>query len=312
MTLPNFLVIGAAKSGTTSLVSYLAQHPDVFVPVSKEPNYFALSGQQDNPIGPAPAHILRQKLYNWSRSDLSDYTALFDAAGDARAVGEGSVRYLYFRDAPARVRDMLPDIRIVAILRDPVSRLFSHYNMNRQNQLEPLDLRTALAAEDDRVAAGWGWDWHYRRLSLYGGQLKRWFELFPREQIQVHFYDDFAIDPMATVSDIYRHIKVDPGFTPDMRRRGMVSTLPRNLWLDRRINWPGRMRYKLLSPPFRRVAVPLLHRLNRWNSRPAPPIDPDVRAEITPVFSEDLAFLSELLQREVPWQNERSLPIAPS
>lgn len=302
MTLPSFLVIGAAKSGTTSLVSYLAQHPDVFVPTSKEPNYFALSGQQDNPIGPASPHILRHMLYNWSRSDLSEYIAMFDGAGDACAVGEGSVRYLYFPDSPVRVRNMLPDIRIVAILRDPVSRLYSHYNMNRQNQLEPLELCAALAAEDERVAAGWGWDWHYRRLSLYGAQLKRWFNLFPREQIQIHFYDDFIADPMAVISDIFRHIKVSPDFIPDMNRRGMVSTLPRNLWLDRQINWPSRMRYKLLSPPLRRFTVPLLHRLNRWNSMPTPPLDPDLRAEITPVFSEDLAFLSELLQRDVPWQ----------
>jgi len=173
MTLPTFMIIGAAKSGTTSLMRYLAQHPDVFVPTAKEPNYFMLSGQQDNPVGPAPAHILRHMIYNWSYADLDRYTGLFDDAGAAKAVGEGSVRYLYSPLAPTRIRDMLPDTRLVVILRDPVARLYSHYNMNRQIQLEPLDLHDALAAEDERVAEGWGWDWHYRRVSQYGAQLQR-------------------------------------------------------------------------------------------------------------------------------------------
>ncbi len=303
MTLPSFLVIGAAKSGTTSLVSYLAQHPDIFVPATKEPNFFALSGQQINPIGPAPPHILRHMLYNWSRSDLADYTALFDPAGAVRAVGEGSVRYLYFPDTPARVHQILPDVRLVVILREPVSRLYSHYNMNRQIQLEPLDLQAALEAEDDRVDAGWGWDWHYRRVSQYGAQLKRWYDLFPRDQIQVHFYDDFTANPQAVISDICHHIGVSSDFTPDMSRRGMVSTLPRNLWLDRQLNWPSRLRYKLLSRPFGRVTSPIMQRLNSWNRQPVPRLDPAVRAKIEPLFYEDLALLSELLQRKVPWRD---------
>lgn len=305
MTLPTFLVIGAAKSGTTSLLSYLGQHPQVFVSASKEPNYFALAGHDLPPKGPAPARVLRQMLYNWSRTDLAAYTALFEAAGGAAAIGEGSVRYLYFPDAPARIRAAIPQARLVAILRDPVARLYSHYSMNRQNQLEPLDLRAALAAEDDRVAAGWGWDWHYRRVGLYGEQVARYLDHFPRDQLAVFLYDDFVADPQGVFSAICRHIGVDPGFHPDMSRRGMVSTLPRNLWLDRRLNWPSALRTRLLTPPLRRFARPVMRRLNRWNSLPVPPLDPGLRRDLAPLFRDDLDRLSEILGRPIPWYRDR-------
>lgn len=294
-------MIGAAKSGTTSLMRYLAQHPDIFVPDNKEPNYFMLSDQHCHPKGPAPSHILRHMLYNWSCADLQQYQALFENAGAAKAIGEGSVRYLYFPQAPSLIRHMLPSVKLVVILRDPVARLFSHYNMNRQIQLEPLDLEAALDAEDARVKAGWGWDWHYQRVSQYGAQLRRWLDFFPNEQIQVHLYDDFVANPQKVFSAICKHINVDPNFRPDMRERGMVSTRPRNLWLDRKLNWPSRLRYKLLSPPFRYVTKPVAAKLNRWNSRKAPTLDPTIKKELSTRFADDLALLSTLLQRELPW-----------
>ncbi|MFA5581482.1 MAG: sulfotransferase [Paracoccaceae bacterium] len=301
MTLPNFIVIGAAKSGTTSLMSYLGQHPDVFVSASKEPNYFALAGFKGPPRGPAPAAILQAMLYNWSRTELPEYEALFAAATDQRAIGEGSVRYLYFPEAPGRIRAMIPDVRLIAILRDPVSRLYSHYNMNRQIQLEPLGLRAALAAEETRIADGWGWDWHYAAVSRYGEQLRRYYDLFPREQIAVFLYDDFVADPLGVHAQICRHIGVKPDMQPDMTKRGMVTTLPRNLWLDRRLNWPSGLRTMLLRPPSRRIAHPVIRRLNRLNSRPVPPLDPVLRRELAVRFRGDIAELSDMLGRDIPW-----------
>jgi len=82
----------------------------------------------------------------------------------------------------------------------------------------------------------------------------------------------------------------------------MVSTRPRNLWLDRQLNWPSRLRYRLLRRPFGPVTRPLLHRLNRWNSAAVPKLDPATRAQIAPVFADDMALLSDILQRHLPWQ----------
>jgi len=302
MTLPNFLVIGAAKSGTTSLLAYLKQHPEIFVSRSKEPNYFAFVEDAPSLVGPAPPHILEKMIYNWSRTDYAAYTALFDAAEPGhRAIGEGSVRYLYFPKAAAHIRETLPDVRLVAMLRDPVSRLYSHYNMNRQMQIEPLSLTKALEAEPERIAAGWGWDWHYKAASLYGAQLQRYYDLFPKEQIKVFLYDDFVADPVTVISEICAHIGVSPDFLPNMEERGMVTRLPRHLLLDRLLNWPSRGYYWLRRPAVRSATLPIIRRINAWNSQPIPKLAPELRQKISEEFRDDLAHLSDLIGRPVPW-----------
>ena len=147
MVLPNFLLIGAAKAGTTSLWSYLAQHPEVYLPENKEPNYFAFADAQPNCVGPAPAHVIHELLLKFSVTTWPEYLALFQGRTDQKAVGEASVRYLYVPEAAARIHERLPEVRLIAVLREPVSRLYSHYWMNRQFQLEDLELEDAIAAE---------------------------------------------------------------------------------------------------------------------------------------------------------------------
>lgn len=299
-TLPSFLIIGAAKSGTTSLAAYLGQHPEVFIPRSKEPNYFALAGEPLALEGPAPPHVLRHAIYNWSRTGWEDYVALFDSVTDERAVGEASVRYLYFPRAPERISEVLPEVRLVTILREPVERLYSHYTMNRQILLEPLDLRAAIEAEDGRVALGWGWDWHYVRCGLYARQLRRYYERFDPAQIAVFLYDDFRRDPLGTYAAVCRHIGVRDDFVPDMSRRGMVGSLPRSAALARWLWWPNRTRFLLIRYA-RPLAVPLIARLKAWNAAPVPPLDPALRAWIAPRFHEDMADLEALIGRRLPW-----------
>lgn len=303
MKLPTFFIVGAAKSGTTSLASYLRQHPEVFISASKEPNFFALEGLDLPPRGPAPPEVLTRMLYNWSRIEREAYHALFEAADRFRAVGEASVRYLYFEEAPPRIREALPEARIVVMLRDPVSRLYSHYNMNRQILLEPLPLEGALEAEASRIAAGWGWDWHYAALGRYACQLRRYYERFPRAQIGVWFHDDFGRDPLAVYAEICRHIGVDPAHRPDMRERGMVSSLPRSRALARFLWWPSRFRARLIRNGGRlgRAAIDGLKRLN---AAPVPPLDRATRDRLARDFLDDIAELEGLIGRRVPWYRE--------
>src|SRR5690606_21491926 len=133
---PTFLIVGAAKCGTTSLADYLAQHPDIFMPSLKEPNFFASEGAAPVPKGPAPARVLNELWYNWSAGSETEYWALFRAAANYKAVGEASVRYLYFGDSVKRIKATLPNVRVVVVLREPVARMYSHYNMNVQKQIE--------------------------------------------------------------------------------------------------------------------------------------------------------------------------------
>jgi hypothetical protein len=301
--LPNFLIIGAAKSGTTSLASYLGQHPEVFISPWKEPNYFALAGRQLPLPGPVPPKVMYDLHYFHSVTEFGAYHELFRGAKDETAVGEASVRYLYYPESAPRIKATLPGVRLVAILREPVSRLYSHYCMNRQHQLEPLSLPDALAAEPARIAAGWGWDWHYVAVSSYAAQVRRYFELFDRDQIRIYLHDDFVARPLETFQDICRHLGINDRFVPDMSERGKVAQQPRLPALDRWLHWPSRTRRVIEKALPRRLWRPAFRQLRQWNSRPAPRLDPAWRAELAPRFRADLLELETLLERRIPWRS---------
>lgn len=300
--LPTFLLIGAAKSATTSLADYLAQHPECFVPPkNKEPNYFALAGEKLPHRGPASDEVLNALWYSHCITDFESYRRLFDGEDQTKARGEASVRYLYYPETAHRIHAILPDARLVVVLREPVSRLYSHYSMNVQYQLEPLSLEDALAAEDDRVAAGWGWDWHYRRIGRYAEQLKRYLDIFDREQIRVFLFDDFSREPLRVFQEICRHIGVDDHFVPDMSYRGKSAYRPRHLALDRWLHWPRAIRpgWERLVP--RRLPRRVVSWLENWNSLPIPRMDRDLRQSLRSEYESEVRELEELIGQPTHW-----------
>lgn len=298
--LPDFLLIGAAKAGTTSLWNYLVQHPDVYLPRHrKEPNYFAFPDGLPPCVGPASPRDLHELLYKFSVTSWPEYLQLFESAGQARAVGEASVRYLYEPEAPARIHERLPDVRLIAVLREPVARLYSHYCMNRQFQLEPLPLEAAIEAEPERRRLGWGYDWHYVAVGRYAEQIQRYFDRFGRERVAVHLYDDFREDPMLVYRDICRFLEIDPSFEPDVSERHKEAYLPRHLALDRFLHHPHRartlLRRLLPSSAFARLHAGLLD----WNAAPVPPLAKERSRALKPHFREDVLRLQELLGRDL-------------
>lgn len=266
----------------------------------KEPNFFALRKGSLPTAGPAPAYVLEKMLYNWSELDESKYYKLFEDAQENQAAGEASVRYLYFPDAPDRIHAAMPEVRLVAILREPVSRMFSHYNMNVQNHLEPLSFDMALEAELERIRAGWGWDWHYAAVSRYAEQVKRYIDVFGRESIAVFLYEDLVSKPQAVLERIYTHLGVASGFRPDMSRRGKVPSRSRLPRLDRALTWPHPAK-DMLGQSFRRKADAGLRKMASLLHRPAPRLDPEVRARHAASFRESNEELSDLLCIKLPW-----------
>lgn len=298
--LPDFMIIGAAKSGTTSLAQYLTQHPGVYFSPYKEPNFFALTGCVLPQGGPAPANILFELLHRHTVVDLDQYLSLFAQAGSL-AAGEASVRYLYYPEAPVHIQQTIPDVRLVAILRDPIERLYSHYCMNVQHQLEPLSLMEALEQEGERVALGWGWDWHYVRLGYYAQQLQRFYDVFPADQIKVFLYQDFAASPLTVFREVCRHIGVDDEFEPDMSRRQKAAYRPRSFAVDRWLHWPAPSRSALESILPTSIFRRMKSGLRLVNSGPVPSMDPGLRKKLQPVFQDDARELSLILDRDIPW-----------
>lgn len=250
--IPNFVLAGAAKSGTTSLVHYLRQHPDVFVSRHKEPHYFLF--KDDPPAFRGPGDDSANGTYV---TDESDYSKCFDSVRNESAVGEASVFYLYQPRSIHNALEHNPDMRIVLILRDPVDRAYSAYSHLVRDGRETLDFASALDAEPARACDNWEYCWHYEAVSRYATQLAEVKALVPPSQLCVVLYEDLRRSPDAVVREIYRFLGVDESFSPNTSLRLNASGQPRSQVINRLIH-AGEHRWKT---PLQRV-IP--HRLGVW------------------------------------------------
>lgn len=297
---PNFLIIGAAKSGTSSLWHYLRQHPQIYLPINKEPNFFAFAGQRPDYKGPAPDAVIYEQLYRYCVTNATDYQALFTEADEAIALGEASVRYLYFPEAAERIEHYLPEAKLILILRHPVERLYSHYCMNvGMYGLEPLSLAEALAQEPARKAAHWGWDWHYVSVGQYYEQVKRYVDRFPPEQLKIFLYEDFCQDTLGVVQQIYAYLGVDANFCPSLSSRSKSAYIPKSRTLYQFINEPNRLRSWLMKLLPDHTYSSLVDQLSQLNASPIPPLDETLRAELQQLFRPDIEKLQTLINKDL-------------
>lgn len=223
LRLPEFIVIGAARSGTTALYSYLRQAPDVFMPAVKEPNFFAYEGKSLSCQGPGADFI------NNSVTDIKAYKALFDQAEAGMICGEASPLYLFEPRAPERIRHHVPDAKMIAILRNPIDQAFSHFLYAARLRIEPIeDFTEALAAADDRLARGWQPLFGYADFPRYGEQLERYFTRFPRDQFLIRTYEELCGNPEQVMSDSLAFIGADPAFVPDLSNKPNAGGTPKN------------------------------------------------------------------------------------
>lgn len=201
--MPDFLIIGAQKAGTTSLFDYLDQHPRIHGSHPKELYYFA-------------DRFRRGEL--WYRSHFPLRTRL----RRGELAFEASPRYLYDPDAVGRIAGRLPHAKVIVLLRDATSRAISHYKHARARGYESLSLSEALDAESARLAEAQCGDrprlhfyrFAYQARGLYAEQLRRVFDVFPREQVLVLDSADLFEDTSGTVRRTLEFLDTDPSFTP--------------------------------------------------------------------------------------------------
>ena len=207
--LPDFLLLGAPKCGTSALHAALARHPGLDLSDPKEPKYFLTADAPPPTAGGGPGDVATWAEHVWHRAD---YEALFAKAPAEALCGESTVFYLYDTDAQRRIRETLPHARLIAVLRDPVERAHSNWMHLRGAGLEPeADFRCALGREVRRAAAGWAHFWHNAAQGRYGEQLDHLYGLFPREQVLLLRYRELRDDPAAHAG---------PGLPLPRRRRG--------------------------------------------------------------------------------------------
>ena len=303
--LPNFFIVGAAKSGTTSIWQYLSQHPEIYFPQNKEPNYFAYRGLE-LPVdsGPASSDELYRKLFFLTIRDADEYQKLFDGVRGETAVGEASVRYLYFKHCAQEIKNTVPDAKIIIVLRDPIKRLYSHYTMMRGlYALEPLSISAAIDAETDRIKAGWDWDWHYLNVSRYGEQVQRYLDVFGQDQVRVLIYEEFAKNPRATLSTIYDFLGVSDNPAADISARSMPSYTPRSYYINRCLRGESDLRrgIRSISPAIYGFAERAALKLNKRSSIAMPV---SIKTSLAEQLAADIDQVESLLGRDLPWRGQ--------
>lgn len=303
--LPNFVVIGAPKSGTTSLFYYLRQHPDVYLPVRKELHYFSHDLIAANAQGPGDALTVSALC-----KGLDEYRAHYrDAAGQA-AVGEVSPSYLYYAEvAEAIERTLVPGpVRIVAVLRNPIEKAYSQYMHLVRDGWEELSFCDALQAEPERRERRWGDFWRYAESSLYSARLRTYVERFGRENVHVLLFDDLAADPGGAMRDLFAFLGVDPSFPCDTSKVLNRSGRSRSRFVRDFFANPNALKalVKRLVPE--RVRVPLRLAILGWNTGGKGTIEPRAADHLRERFAADVTELAGLLGRELPWPQWRGRP----
>ena len=220
---PNFLIVGAAKSGSTSLYQYLSQHPEVFMPVNKEPNYFVAEYQQKmNKDCPSYKIDMNRMVF-----DKNAYYNLFNKATlQHKAIGEASVTYLFKPEfAIPKIKKELGNPKIIIILRNPIKRAFSHYSYCCELGLETLNLEDALDAEESRLKNNWSSTFAYINQGLFYNQIKAYKEAFTN--VHILTLDDFVKNNQLELKKIYTFLNVKNSFKNNFEENFNVSGQPK-------------------------------------------------------------------------------------
>ncbi len=292
MALPDFLVIGAPKAGTTALHAALARHPALFMSAIKEPKFFLTDGPPPTRGGPGDTRTYREHVWR-----LEDYEALFDAAPAGVLRGESTPFYLYDRAAQARIRARIPAAKLIAVLRDPVERAHSNWTHLWSAGLEPIgDVVQACAEEDARIEAGWAHFWHYTRLGRYGEQLEHLYTAFPRERVLVLRYRQLLDDPVAALNRICAFLGVEQGVIGEVPKENVTAhphaTVGRRA-TARALRIGAAVGRFLPGSAEAAVTDPLMRVLQR-DSRPRKPLSWEQREALIPWLEADVKLLEKI------------------
>ncbi|MEA3326180.1 MAG: sulfotransferase [Chloroflexota bacterium] len=295
MTLPNFLTIGAAKSGTTAIYTYIKQHPDIFMSTPKELRFFSYSG-------PYPKNLSEDYIHR-GVTTLEEYQQYFKDVGTEKIIGEASPMYLYRPGTAEKIKKVIPNVKMLAILRNPINRAFSSYMHAIRDWRESADsFKSALDKEQDRIDAGWGMLWHYKNAGFYYQQLKRYYQIFNSDQIKVVLYDDLVLDSQALIKDVFTFLDIDQSFEPDTSSHPNISGFPksnkfhefmRKLFMQD--NPIKRISRVLFPKSFRRQVMEKMREPNLEKRK----MPQEVRNELIDVFHDDIINLEKLIQQDL-------------
>ena len=280
-TTPNFFIAGAAKSGTTLVGRYLAEHPEVFMSAVKEPGYFARD--------------IMPSLHGGSKVlDWGSYLRLFRDVTHQKAIGEASTAYLISPEAPADIRAAIPRARIILMLRNHVDRAFWAYVMLRGTGRLRASFSDIIRSGESGSLGEW------RRLILETRKIapgvERFLSVFPRDQVRWYFYEEFREKPLAVMRSIHEFLGIDPDFRPNLTQSNEEELLPRVPLLHRFGDITGLATVASRVTP--ESARPFLRRL-LYQTGSEPRLSKEDRRMLVMYFREDIERLAKLVGRDL-------------
>jgi hypothetical protein len=298
---PNFLILGAAKTGTTSIYAYLKQHPDIYIP-TKETFYFISDLYRDNHLA-YPAQRPKEEIV----FEEKDFLSLYEDTQGKKAVGEVATGYLYYHDlAIPKIRNLLgSDVKLLAVLRQPVQRTYSGYTFFSRDLHEKLSFEEALASEKKRTDENWDFMWHYVEHSKYAASVEAYQKAFPN--LKVVLFDDLRKDPAAFMRDIFEFLEIDPDVELDLTMQN-VSGAPKSKAFQALVTQENPIK-KFFRPLLRLFfGREVRHRMRQWLKSKNVGEKDRMTAEqynaLLPQFGEDIDQLGKLIQRDLShWKN---------
>ena len=213
----DFFIVGAPKSGTTSLYHYLNEHPEISMSSQKEPDYFSDADIQNEGM-----------YYGKNRIDtIKKYHSLFDNNSESKLKGEASVSYLFYKNIPQKIKTYNTDSKIIIMLRNPIDRAFSHYLMDYRLGLVSDSFEDIIEQKSVHKDAKLFYQ-QYIELSEYANQVKRYLDVFDRREILFIEYEYLKMDVLGIVKKTYLFLGVNQAYEPDVNKKHNTYTMPKN------------------------------------------------------------------------------------
>lgn len=312
IVVPDFLILGAAKSGTTSLYFYLRQHPNLFLPEDvKEPGYLAFAHRDPELGNPAAPHL---NIWNSVIFNREDYLHLFAGAKSAQKIGEATPEYLYlYADTIQNIKQFYgsraSELKFVAILRNPIDRLWSHYWMCIRDGYESLPFDEAIAEKtiQSRLASGWHPSYDYVGFGRYAEQIGAWQQAFGVDALKVVLFDELKSSASLLCERLYNFIGVPAGQPPQTEIVFNKSGKLRHEWLHEYLFRRESSIKKVVRAfvPYKNLQA-IKHRLLIWNTEPVP-MPPEIRIQLLNLYKADIEKLALMLGRDLSgWLHARA------
>jgi hypothetical protein len=290
---PDFLIVGAAKSGTTSLYYYLKQHPQIFMPRVKEPWFFSFKNNPPSNVNHNPLQGVTWKL--------EDYIKLFEEAKQNQLMGEASPSYLYtYNTAIKNIKELYAEdykkLKIIMILRNPIERVFSQFMMFKRENTEPLGFMEAISPDTirERMEGNWNLFYDYIGFGFSHDPVKAYLDQFPK--VKVFIYEELVEDQNEVMKDICEFLNIEVLNISDNIRHN-ISGVPRVKFIHNIMTNPAFKDFiKSFVPEDKRRKIKSI--ILSFNIKKVT-IDKEAEAYLASVFKDDIERLGVLLGRDL-------------